>query len=167
MNKIYGVCVFEGKISGTVEFEELNKKTKINVNLKGIPPGKHAIHIHEYGDLTDGCTSACAHFNPDNKNHGGPDDKERHVGDLGNITANKSGIVKTKFSDHKIKLRGKYSIIGRSVVIHDKEDDLGKGGLDEDGNVIDAEVRKESLVTGNAGKRIACAVIGYSKKCKK
>ena len=69
-------------------------------------------------------------------------------------------------TDKLIKLRGKYSIIGRSVILHDKEDDLGKGGLDENGNVIDEKVRKESLITGNAGKRIACGVIGYSKKCK-
>ena len=55
--------------------------------------------------------------------------------------------------DKLIKLRGKYSVIGRSVVIHADEDDLGKGG------------DKESLITGNAGARIACGVIGYA-KCK-
>tara|TARA_Y100000590_G_C15740135_1_gene1019984 strand:- start:3964 stop:4464 length:501 start_codon:yes stop_codon:yes gene_type:complete len=166
MNKVFGICVFNEKINGTIEFEEYGKIVKINVNLKGVPPGPHAIHIHEYGDLTDGCNSACAHYNPHNKNHGGPDDKERHVGDLGNVTANKAGIIKTTFTDKLIKLRGKYSIIGRSVILHDKEDDLGKGGLDELGNVIDEKVRKESLITGNAGKRIVCGVIGYSKKCK-
>jgi len=166
MNKIFGICVFNDKITGTIEFEESKNNIIINVALKGISPGKHAIHIHEYGDLTDGCNSACAHFNPYNKKHGGPEDTERHVGDLGNIVANKLGIVKTTFTDKKIKLRGKYSIIGRSVIIHDKEDDLGKGGLDENNSVIDNKKRKESLITGNAGKRIACGVIGYSKKCR-
>ena len=167
MNKITGICVFkDNDINGTIEFEETGKQVKITINIKGVPPGIHAIHIHEYGDLTDGCNSACAHYNPFNKNHGGPNDKERHVGDLGNVTANKSGVIKTTFTDKIIKLRGKYSIIGRSVVLHDKEDDLGRGGLDEQGNVIDEKIRKESLITGNAGKRIACGVIGYSKKCK-
>ena len=75
-------------------------------------------------------------------------------GDLGNIIANNKGISKMKFDDKLIKLRGKYSIIGRSVVIHEDEDDLGKGN------------NAESLITGNAGKRIACAVIGYSKNNK-
>jgi Cu-Zn family superoxide dismutase len=167
MNKVFGICVFNDTINGTIEFEESKNNVTINVSLKGVPSGKHAIHIHESGDLTDGCNSACAHFNPYNKKHGGPDDKERHVGDLGNIVANKLGIVKTTFTDKKIKLRGKCSIIGRSVIIHDKEDDLGKGGLDNTfSNVIDAKKRNESLITGNAGKRIACGVIGYSKKCK-
>ena len=56
-----------------------------------------------------------------------------------------------KFTDKIIKLRGKYSIIGRSVVIHEDEDDLGKGG------------HKDSCTTGLCSKRIACGIIGYSK----
>ena len=74
----------------------------------------------------------------------------RHVGDLGNITADSAGKCQMKFSDKQISLRDfQRSIIGRSVVIHAKPDDLGRGG-DE-----------ESLKTGNAGARIGCAVIGY------
>jgi Cu-Zn family superoxide dismutase len=66
---------------------------------------------------------------------------------------NENGACITRFNDSMIKLRGyKQNIIGRSIVIHGKKDDLGLGG-DE-----------ESLKTGNAGARIACAVIGYSKK---
>ena len=67
-------------------------------------------------------------------------------------------------TDKEIKLKGKYSIIGRSVVIHQGEDDLGRGGLDENNKVIDKKKHQDSLKTGNAGKRIACGVIGYSKK---
>ena len=66
--------------------------------------------------------------------------------------------------DKMIKLRGKHSIIGRAVVIHEDEDDLGKGGIDNNDIIIDPKVYEESLKTGNAGKRIACGVIGYSKK---
>jgi len=148
------VCVFQNSdIIGHILFKEFieQKTTGITITLKGVPPGKHGIHIHQSGDLREGCNSLCAHFNPSGKLHGGPDDKERHVGDLGNIEPNSYGIIRTTLYDNKVKLSGKYSIIGRSVVIHAKEDDLGKGG------------NAESLKTGNAGKRIACGVIGISK----
>jgi Cu-Zn family superoxide dismutase len=78
--------------------------------------------------------------------------KKRHVGDLGNIVTNTKGEAKYSFFDDIIKLRGnKCNIIGRGLIIHEDEDDCGQGG------------NEESLKTGNAGKRIACAVIGYSK----
>ena len=72
-----------------------------------------------------------------------------------------------RFSDNdfirkdRIKLKGINNIIGRSVVIHEDEDDLGIGGLDNNGNVIDKKIHIESKKTGNAGKRIACGVIGW------
>ena len=79
--------------------------------------------------------------------------KNRHVGDLGNLKTNARGEAKYTFYDEGIKLRGvKSNIIGRGLIIHADEDDCGEGG------------NAESLITGNAGKRIACAVIGYSKE---
>jgi Cu-Zn family superoxide dismutase len=141
-------------INGNVLFYQKSDNTVlIDINLVGLP--KNAIlgfHIHEAGDITDGCKSACAHFNPFNTVHGGPKSRNRHVGDLGNIYTDNNGNCKMKFKDHMIKLDGSTSnIIGRSIVIHDKIDDLGRGK------------NKESLITGNAGKRIACSVIGYSR----
>ena len=161
------VCVLTNttikSIQGTIRFVENGKNTIIEVNIRGLPPGLHGFHIHEAGDLTDQCTSACKHFNPTGQVHGGPDSILRHVGDLGNIRANNKGVCRITMSDHRIKLRGINNIIGRSVVIHDKEDDLGKGGLSKTGKIIDVAQHEESLKTGNAGKRIACGVIGYSK----
>jgi|TARA_B110000971_G_scaffold90678_1_gene93265 Cu-Zn family superoxide dismutase len=167
MKKYQGICVLTntiGNIKGNIEFIEDNKETIIKLNISGLTPGNHGFHIHEAGDLTDNCTSACSHFNPTNKKHGGPNDKERHIGDLGNIIPDKNGVVKKILRDKYIKLKGKYSIIGRCVVIHEQEDDLGNGGLDIDGNIVDIKIYNESIKTGNAGKRIACGVIGYSKK---
>ena len=123
------------------------------MNLTGLNPSSlHGFHVHEAGDLTDKCMSMCAHFNPYNKSHGGLDSTHRHVGDLGNLHANKKGEAKYFYHDDKIKLRGfKSNIIGRGLIIHADEDDCGKGQ------------NAESLKTGNAGKRIVCAVIGYAK----
>ena len=162
-----GICVLTNttisSIQGTIRFIENGKNTLIDIDIIGLPPGYHGFHIHEAGDLTDQCSSACKHFNPHNQVHGGPDSRIRHVGDLGNIYANSKGICKTTMQDNRIKLKGINNIIGRSVVIHEDEDDLGKGGLSDDGEIINLKQREESLKTGNAGKRIACGVIGYSK----
>jgi Cu-Zn family superoxide dismutase len=76
----------------------------------------------------------------------------RHVGDLGNLQPDTNGVAHYRMADNLIKLRGsKANIIGRGLIIHADEDDCGKGG------------NEASLANGNAGKRIACAIIGYSK----
>jgi Cu-Zn family superoxide dismutase len=155
-NIIKAIAVFTNKLTGTVNFTEDENKSNIiiEVNIKGLKPNSlHGIHIHEAGDLSDHCESMCAHFNPFNKQHGCPTMKERHVGDLGNIKTNNKGEVNYIFTDNQIKLRGsKCNIIGRSVIIHKDEDDCGLGGF------------PDSLTTGHAGKRLDCAVIGYSKE---
>ena len=153
---IIAIAVFTGEISGYVKFIEDVKENnvKIELNITGLrPKSLHGFHIHEAGDLTDKCISMCAHFNPYGKTHGCPGMKVRHVGDLGNIETNSKGEAKYSFYDDIIKLRGtKCNIIGRGLIIHEDKDDCGQGG------------NMESLKTGNAGKRIGCAVIGYSKE---
>ena len=150
---IKAIAVFTENIKGTVKFTENDNKIKIDVSISGLKPNHlHGFHVHEAGDLSDKCTSMCAHFNPYKMNHGCPGIKERHIGDLGNLQTNNKGEAKYTFYDDCIKLRGiKTNIIGRGLIIHADQDDCGQGG------------NAESLKTGNAGKRIACAVIGYSK----
>ena len=153
---IYAIAVFNANVKGIVKFiEDLdNNLVIIDVNLSGLNPNSlHGFHVHEAGDLTDKCASMCSHFNPYGKNHGCPGMKERHVGDLGNIKTNSKGNAKYRFYDDVIKLKGtKCNIIGRGLIVHKDPDDCGEGN------------NSESLKTGNAGKRIACAVIGYSKE---
>jgi Cu-Zn family superoxide dismutase len=150
---IKAVAVFTDSIKGNVKFTEVGNKIKIDVFITGLNPNSlHGFHVHEAGDLTDKCTSMCSHFNPYNMTHGCPGMKNRHIGDLGNLQTNNKGEAKYSFYDDFIKLRGtKANIIGRGLIIHENPDDCGQGG------------NAESLKTGNAGKRIACAVIGYAK----
>lgn len=89
----------------------------IHAEFEGLKPGKHGFHVHEFGDQTNGCISAGAHFNPHNKNHGAPDAAERHVGDLGNVEADANGKATLDLTDHMISLTGEHSVIGRCMVV--------------------------------------------------
>ncbi|CAF1014940.1 unnamed protein product [Adineta steineri] len=142
-----------GQVCGQVDFLQADDGiVTVSGEIKNIPDKqKRGFHIHEFGDTTNGCTSAGAHYNPDNNDHAGPQDVLRHIGDLGNIVGGSGNVAKFNFKDSVIKLTGPHSIVGRSVVVHEKEDDLGQGG------------NAESKKTGNAGGRMACGVIGIKK----
>jgi len=134
-------------VKGTILLRQLQQGTGTVIvgRITGLEPGKHGFHIHEFGDLTDGCESAGGHYNPDDVNHGDLDNG--HVGDLGNVTANTDGVADFTIIAKRVDLIGERSVVGRAIVVHADVDDLGKGG--------DAE----SLKTGNAGERLACGVI--------
>ncbi|KAM4045671.1 superoxide dismutase [Cu-Zn] B-like [Anomaloglossus baeobatrachus] len=145
-------CVLKGTgdVAGVVRFQQQeNNEVTVKGTITGLTDGLHGFHIHAFGDNTNGCISVGPHFNPHDKTHGAPSDEERHVGDLGNIRSS-NGKAEFEIKDKRISLKGPLSVIGRTVVVHENEDDLGKGG------------NEESLVTGNAGRRLACGVIGFS-----
>lgn len=159
MTKQRAVCVLNGdvdpNVKGTVWFsqEKDGAPTAIKGEITGLSPGLHGFHVHVYGDLTNGCMSAGPHFNPTNKTHGGPKDDVRHFGDLGNVKAEADGVAKLDFTDHLVALSGPNSIIGRTLVVHALQDDLGRGVADK---------AEESKKTGNAGARLACGVVGLA-----
>jgi superoxide dismutase, Cu-Zn family len=135
------------KVSGTVTFTEVADGVQVQAEITGLTPGNHGFHVHELGDCsaTD-ASSAGAHFNPTHKPHAGPDTAERHVGDMGNVEADASGRAKLEYVDHQISLTNdERSVIGRSVVVHAKADDL------------------KTQPAGDSGARIACGVIGRAK----
>ncbi len=140
-------------LCGVVTFtqDSADAKTRIQAWFMDLTPGLHGLHIHQFGDLSDGCKSAGPHYNPFGTTHGGRDTKTRHFGaDFGNIEVKPDGTATLDFVDPETKLIGPYSVIGRSLVLHAGEDDLGLGG-DE-----------ESLKTGNSGPRVACGIIGLA-----
>lgn len=140
------VCVLMpsagNKAQGVLHLTQGDGFTQITGTVKNLTPGKHGFHIHEFGDLTsaDG-TSAGGHYNPEGHEHGGLDDKHRHVGDLGNITAKADGTANVTLKVEGLKIA---DVIGRSFVVHEKEDDL------------------KSQPSGNAGARISVGVIGLT-----
>ncbi|KZL84871.1 superoxide dismutase, partial [Colletotrichum incanum] len=153
MVKAVAVVRGDSKVTGSVVFEQESESapTKITWDITGNDANaKRGMHIHTFGDNTNGCTSAGPHFNPHNKGHGAPEDEDRHVGDLGNIETDAQGNSKGTVTDKHVKLIGPESVIGRTVVVHGGTDDLGKGQ------------NEESKKTGNAGPRPACGVIGIS-----
>ncbi|KAJ5176904.1 Transcription factor [Penicillium canariense] len=147
MVKAVAVLRGDAKISGTVTFEQADESaaTTISWNITGHDANaQRGFHVHQFGDNTNGCTSAGPHFNPFGKTHGAPEDAERHVGDLGNFQTDAEGNAVGSKQDKLVKLIGAESVLGRTLVVHAGTDDLGKGG------------NEESKKTGNAGARPAC-----------
>ncbi|GAA5815390.1 hypothetical protein MFLAVUS_008898 [Mucor flavus] len=145
------VSAANSEVTGTISFSQEFKHgpTWVYANITGLTPGDHGLHIHQFGDLSNGCISTGPHYNPHNETHGGPEAEVRHVGDFGNIVAQENGIAILNITTNSLELCGKKSIIGRGIVVHENIDDLGLGGT------------PLSNSTGNAGGRIACGVIGY------
>lgn len=123
--------------------------TEVSGFIAGLNPfSKHGFHVHEYRVSGD-CESAGEHYNPTKQTHGSPDSYVSHVGDLGNLQADGHGVARFQVSNSKMSLRGKFSVIERSLVVHTNPDDLGMG------------YNRESLKSGNSGGRIGCGTIKF------
>ena len=136
---------------GTVEARAVGAtRCELQCSLRGLTPGQHGLHVHECAPRAAGdCGSACAHYNPDGGTHGGPADPpgRRHRGDFGNVVARAPDgeCVARVVADLTLR-----ELIGRSIVVHEGADDLGRGV---------GRTREESLRTGNAGARVACGIV--------
>jgi len=135
-----------GNAAGKVVFTRVEGGVKVVAEVRGLTPGQHGFHIHEWGDTSSpDAMSAGSHYDPAmTKHHGSPTSDPRHAGDLGNLEANASGLAVLEIVVPGMSFGGPRSIIGRGVIVHEKADDFGQP-------------------VGNAGGRVAAGVIGIAK----
>lgn len=134
------------KLSGTVTFTQEGYDVKIVAEVTGASPGKHGIHVHEYG-MCDAPSfeSAGAHVNPDGAAHGCPGSPELHPGDLGNIEVGSDGTGRLELTTSALTVTpGSNSVVGKAVLLHERADDC------------------VSRPAGNSGGRIACGLVEQS-----
>lgn len=130
-------------LRGTASFTPAEGGVRVVVDVSGVTPGLHAVHIHETGDCnTPDAMSAGGHFNPEDHPHGLPESEERHLGDFGNMDVKEDGTGRLEILAPRATLEpgGQLSFLGRSIIVHAKPD-TGEQPV------------------GGAGERIGCGVI--------
>jgi Cu-Zn family superoxide dismutase len=132
--------------TATISAKKSGTGVDIKLDLKGLPAGEHAVHIHANAKCEGPAfTTAGGHFNPDTKKHGLENPDGAHAGDMKNFTVSAKGTAKVTVSDERVTMgTDNHSIFtngGTALMIHAKADDY------------------KTDPTGNAGDRIACGLI--------
>ncbi len=133
--------------TGVVTFKTIGSKVLVTAEIQGLKPNaEHGFHVHEKGDCSSGDgMSTGGHFNPNGNAHGAHGSGAHHAGDLPSLVADMNGNAKLSFQTAAITLGvGATDIIGRGLIVHRDPDDY------------------KTQPTGNAGPRLACAIIVQS-----
>jgi superoxide dismutase, Cu-Zn family len=128
---------------GTVTFTQRGDRVRVSAQVSGLKPNaEHGFHIHEKGDCSSGDgMSTGGHFNPTGKPHG-PQSAPHHAGDMPNLRADANGNASASFELAEVGIgSGPADILGKGLIVHRDPDDY------------------KTQPTGNAGPRLACAVI--------
>ncbi len=131
-------------VSGTVNFVQNGDKVMVSGEVRGLKPdAEHGFHVHEKGDCSSGDgMSTGGHFNPGGQPHGNHADMAHHAGDIPSLKADANGVATISFESRTIAVgSGSTDIVGRGLIVHRDPDDY------------------KTQPTGNAGPRLACAVI--------
>lgn len=130
-NAEVAVAAIAGKsgspMSGTATFTTTGDKVELKIDVSGLPPGKHAVHIHQHGDCSSpDAQSAGDHWNPTNEAHGKFGEHPFHLGDIGNIDVGDDGRGSLSMSTDlwTIGTGGPSDVAGRSLVVHADPDDF-------------------------------------------
>ena len=130
--------------TGVVTFKTIGSKVLVTAEIQGLKPNaEHGFHVHEKGDCSSGDgMSTGGHFNPSGKAHGAHGSSAHHAGDLPSLVADMNGNAKLSFETSAITVdSGAADIVGRGLIVHRDPDDY------------------KTQPTGNAGPRLACAMI--------
>ena len=131
-------------VSGSATLTDTPAGLQVAIEVTGVSPGRHGLHIHQYGGCGDAGKAAGGHYNPAGAPHGFlPADgaAKAHAGDMGNIEVGPDGTGSATVVLPGVSLgRGAHSVGGRAIILHEKVDDFGQP-------------------TGNAGGRIGCGPI--------
>jgi Cu-Zn family superoxide dismutase len=131
-----------GAGSGKVSFAQNAGGVDVVVEVSGLSPGTHAIHLHEGSECVGDFTSAGGHFNPAGAQHGAPGAPQHHAGDFANVEVDASGSGSASLRSTDLAIdSGPNAVVGHAFIVHEKADDL------------------ETQPTGNAGARVLCGVV--------
>jgi Cu-Zn family superoxide dismutase len=132
------------RVRGLASFASGSSGVKLELELEGVEPGVHAVHIHEKGDCSAAdAASAGSHWNPGHADHGKWEQGSFHLGDIGNVTVGDDGRGALELTTERwsIGTGAENDIVGKSVIVHAAADDF------------------TTQPTGAAGGRIGCGVI--------